>query len=78
MDIVMIIGRILFSYVFIAAGLNHLAKAKPYIEFAQTQKVKFPRASTYLSGLVLLLGGLSSSSVCTPTSAHWCSSLCCS
>ena len=59
MDIVMIIGRILFSYVFIAAGLNHLAKAKPYIEFAQTQKVKFPRASTYLSGLVLLLGGLS-------------------
>ena len=34
MDIVMIIGRILFAYVFVAAWLNHLAKSKPYIAFA--------------------------------------------
>lgn len=59
MDIVMVIGRILFAYIFVNAGYNHFVQAKVYVELAETQKVKFPRALTYLSGLVLLLGGLS-------------------
>jgi len=59
MDILMLIGRIVFAYIFVEAGLNHLARNKPYIEYATAQKVPNPRASTYLSGLVLLLCGLS-------------------
>ncbi|MGA1333062.1 MAG: DoxX family protein [Ilumatobacteraceae bacterium] len=59
MDIVMIIGRVLFALVFLASGLNHLTKAKAMIGYAQFKKVPMPAASIYLSGLIMILGGLS-------------------
>ena len=59
MDIVMIIGRVLFALVFLASGLNHLTKAKAMVGYAQFKKVPMPAASIYVSGLLMLLGGLS-------------------
>ena len=59
MDIIMIIGRVLFALVFLASGLNHLTKAKAMVGYAQFKKVPMPAASIYVSGLLMLLGGLS-------------------
>jgi len=59
MDIIMIIGRVLFALVFLASGLNHLTKAKAMVGYAQFKKVPMPVPSIYLSGLLMVLGALS-------------------
>ncbi len=59
MDIVMIIGRVLFALIFLASGLNHFTKAKHMVGYAQFKKVPAPAASIYLSGLIMILGALS-------------------
>jgi uncharacterized membrane protein YphA (DoxX/SURF4 family) len=59
MDIVMIIGRVLFALMFLAGGLNHFTKAKDMAGYAQFKKVPAAKASVFLSGVVLVLGGLS-------------------
>ena len=59
MDIVMIIGRVLFALMFVSGGLNHFTKSKDLVGYAQFKKVPAAKASVFLSGVVLLLGGLS-------------------
>ena len=59
MDIVMIIGRVLFALMFLMSGLNHLTKSQAMTGYAQFKKVPAAKASVLLSGLVMLLGGLS-------------------
>ena len=59
MDIIMIIGRVLFALMFVTGGLNHFTKAQAMTGYAQFKKVPAAKASVLLSGLVLLLGGLS-------------------
>ena len=59
MDIVMIIGRVLFALVFLASGINHFTKTHAMTGYAQFKKVPAAKASVLLSGLLLLLGGLS-------------------
>ncbi|MGA1170156.1 MAG: DoxX family protein [Ilumatobacteraceae bacterium] len=59
MDIVMIIGRVLFALVFVASGLNHLTKAKSMEGYAQFKKVPMPMPSIYLSGVLMVLGAIS-------------------
>ena len=59
MDIVMIIGRVLFALMFLAGGLNHFTKSKDMVGYAQFKKVPAAKASVFLSGVVLILGGLS-------------------
>ena len=58
MDIVMIIGRVLFALVFLASGVNHFTKTQAMTGYAQFKKVPAAKASVQLSGLLLLLGGL--------------------
>ena len=59
MNIVMIIGRVLFALIFLASGLNHFTKTQAMTGYAQFKKVPAAKASVLLSGLLLLLGGLS-------------------
>ena len=59
MDIVMIIGRVLFALMFLAGGLNHFTKSKDMVGYAQFKKVPAAQAAVLLSGVVLVLGGLS-------------------
>ena len=59
MDIVMIIGRVLFALMFLMSGINHLTKSQAMTGYAQFKKVPAAKASVLLSGLVMLLGGLS-------------------
>jgi uncharacterized membrane protein YphA (DoxX/SURF4 family) len=59
MDIVMIIGRVLFALMFLMSGLNHLTKSQAMTGYAQFKKVPAAKASVLLSGLAMLLGGFS-------------------
>lgn len=59
MDIIMIIGRVLFALMFVTGGINHFTKAQAMTGYAQFKKVPAAKASVLLSGLLLLLGGLS-------------------
>ncbi|NBN97455.1 MAG: DoxX family protein, partial [Actinobacteria bacterium] len=59
MDIVMIIGRVLFALMFLAGGLNHFTKSNDMVGYAQFKKVPAAKAAVLLSGVVLVLGGLS-------------------
>lgn len=58
MGAVFLIGRILFALIFLNSGFMHFAKAKDMIGYAQFKKVPLPQLSVYLSGLMIVAGGI--------------------
>ena len=59
MDIVLLAARVLFAFMFLGSGINHLKQADAMTGYAQFKKVPMPKLSVQLSGVVMLLGGLS-------------------
>lgn len=59
MDFVFLIGRILFSIIFISAGFNHLKGFTHTVEMAKKTKAPFPQLSAAAMSLFALVGGLS-------------------
>ncbi len=59
MDIVALIGRIVFALMFVSSGLNHFRHTDAMAGYAQFKKVPAAKLSVQLSGLLMLLGGLS-------------------
>ena len=60
MDVVFLIGRILFVLAFVFSGSTiHLLKARQGIEYARMYGVPAPEITVPLSGLMAVLGGLS-------------------
>jgi putative oxidoreductase len=59
MDIVLLIARILFAFMFVMSGINHLTKTDAMTGYAQFKKVPAAKLSVQLSGVVMMLGGLS-------------------
>jgi len=59
MDIVLIVGRILFALIFINSGFAHFAKREAMTGYAQFKKVPAAKLTVPLTGLMILLGGLS-------------------
>lgn len=53
------VGRILFSLLFVASGLNHFAQLGAMSEYAESKGVPAPRLMVLLSGAMILAGGLS-------------------
>ena len=51
-------GRILFSMVFIASGLNHFLKLNEGTAYAQMKGVPAPKLATIVTGLMILVGGV--------------------
>jgi putative oxidoreductase len=58
MDIVLVIGRVLFALLFISSGLAHFTQRDAMTGYAQFKKVPAAKFSVLLSGLVILLGGI--------------------
>ena len=58
MDIVLLVGRILFALIFINSGIAHFTKNAAMTGYAQYKKVPLARVSVYVSGLMILLGGV--------------------
>ena len=59
MDIILIIGRVLFALMCVTGGLNHFTKAEAMAGYAQFKGVPQPKLANLVSGAMLLLGGLS-------------------
>ena len=57
-DTVLLIGRILFSLVFIGSGIGHLTQAEGSAQYAAYKKVPSPKNMVLLSGVLMLAGGL--------------------
>ena len=57
-EIALIVGRILFALLFINSGIAHFTKNSAMTGYAQFKKVPLARVSVYVSGLMILLGGL--------------------
>ncbi|GMR13974.1 MAG: hypothetical protein BMS9Abin29_2201 [Gemmatimonadota bacterium] len=51
-------GRILFSMMFIASGMNHLMKLGDTSAYTASKGVPAPKAATAVSGLVILAAGI--------------------
>lgn len=58
MDIVNLIGQILFGGYFVLQGFNHFRNSKMLSEYAASGKVPSPTLAVFGTGLLLLLGGL--------------------
>lgn len=59
MDVTVLIARILFASVFLAAALGHLTRTEATAGYVQSKGVPFPRPGVLGSGLLFLVGGLS-------------------
>ena len=59
MDWLYLIGRVLFSLIFILSGLSHLTQTAALGQYAASKGVPAPRAATIVGGLMILAGGLS-------------------
>ncbi len=59
MSVLVLIGRILFSALFLSAVLPHLTRTGMMAGYAKSKGVPLAWAATFVGGLLLLAGGLS-------------------
>ncbi len=59
MDVLVLIGRILFSALFLNSAVGHLTKSEMMAGYSKSKGVPAARAAVIVSGVLLLLGGLS-------------------
>lgn len=58
MDVVVLIGRILFAALFLGSAFGHLTQTDAMAGYAQAKRVPAARAAVIGSGLLILVGGL--------------------
>ena len=59
MDFVLLVGRILFVALFLASAMGHLTQSKAMGAYAGSKGVPSPVLATQVSGVLILLGGIS-------------------
>jgi uncharacterized membrane protein YphA (DoxX/SURF4 family) len=59
MDVVVLIGRVLFVVLFLSSALGHFTQTDAMAGYAQSRGVPNPRAGVLASGLLMALGALS-------------------
>lgn len=59
MDVLILIGRIMFVVLFLNSAIGHFTQVKSLAAYAHSRGVPAPAASVYGSGVLLVLGGLS-------------------
>ena len=58
MSTLLILGRILFSLIFLSSGINHIAKVEAMTGYAKYKKLPAAKLGVILSGIVLVLASL--------------------
>jgi uncharacterized membrane protein YphA (DoxX/SURF4 family) len=58
MSTLLIVGRILFSLIFLSSGINHLTKVEAMTGYAKYKKLPAAKLGVVLSGIVLILASL--------------------
>ena len=53
-----VVGRVLFSMMFIMSGVNHLMKLSDTSAYAESKGVPAPKVLTAVSGLMIMVGGV--------------------
>ncbi len=59
MDVLFLVGRILFSALFIMSGVGHFTQVEQMAQYTKAAGVPAPRLAVLGSGVLLLLGGVS-------------------
>ena len=59
MDVIVLIGRILFAALFLGSGVAHLTKSAGMAGYAKARGLPAARAAVLASGVLLLFGALS-------------------
>lgn len=59
MDVLVLIGRILFVLLFLSSGFGHLAQSKQMAQYAQFKGVPMSEIAVLASGVLLIAGALS-------------------
>jgi putative oxidoreductase len=59
MDVIALIGRILFCLIFLNSAYGHLTRVSTTAQYAASKGVPAPKFMVVLTGLMILLGGLS-------------------
>lgn len=59
MDILAALGRIVFGLFFVLNGINHFARFPAMVQYAGAYHTPAPAVAVAVTGLMLLLGGLS-------------------
>lgn len=57
-DVVYLVGRILFSLVFLGSGFGHLTQTEGSAQYAAYKKVPNAKLMVQLTGVLMVLGGL--------------------
>lgn len=58
MNAVLVIGRILFAFIFVTSGIAHFAKLEMMTGYAKYKKLPAAKLGVIASGLFFLLGGV--------------------
>jgi uncharacterized membrane protein YphA (DoxX/SURF4 family) len=58
MDLIVLIGRILFVAIFLSSGINHFRNADAMAGYAGSKGLPAARAGVLVSGAVIFVGGL--------------------
>ena len=58
MDILLVIGRVLFALIFINSGIAHLTKLNDMTGYAKFKKVPAAKLAVIVTGLMLIISGL--------------------
>lgn len=58
MDIIILIGRILYGGFFVLSGISHFSKNESMAGYAASKGVPFSKAAVFFSGALIILGGL--------------------
>ena len=59
MDLIIVIGRILFGGFFLMSGINHFTKLEAMTGYAKYKKLPAAKLGVLVSGLMLVIGGIS-------------------
>jgi len=59
MDLIIVIGRILFGGFFLMSGINHFTKLEAMTGYAKYKKLPAAKLGVLVSGLALVTGGIS-------------------
>lgn len=59
MEILIVIARLLFSLIFLMSAIGHFTQTKTMVEYTKSKKVPAPGLAVFVTGIMLLLGGLS-------------------
>lgn len=59
MEILLLLGRVFFSIIFIISGTSHITRREAMVGYARMMNVPVPSLLVPLTGLMIILGGIS-------------------